>query len=66
MDAFTQKRVLELREEIAALQREHEAYRKRQRHAVSEAGTAELIKFRLLAIKEELVRMTERPSKRKR
>ena len=66
MDAFTQQRVLELKQEIAALQRENESYRGRRRHAAPEANTTELIRLRLVAIKEELARMTQPPSRGKR
>ena len=66
MDAFTQQRVLVLRQEIAALQRDNESFRCQKRHTSSEDNTNELRRFRLLAIKEELLRMTEKPSRRKR
>jgi hypothetical protein len=66
VDAFTRQRVLELRQEIASLQRDNESYRWQKRHTASEDNTNELRRFRLLAIKEELVRMTEPPSRRKR
>jgi len=56
--SFTQKRVLELRQEIAALQRDNEAYRRREHHKDSEFNTNELRRLRLLAIKEELLRLS--------
>ena len=65
MDSFTQQRVLELRKEIATLQRDNESYRRRARHADSEFQTNELRKVRLLAITEELLRLSSR-SKRNR
>ena len=66
MDAFTQQRVLELRQEIAALQHDNESFRWQKRHTASEENTNELRRLRLLAIKEELLRMTEPTSRRKR
>ena len=55
MDSFTQERVLELREEIAALRRQNEAFRKQQHRTVSQVNDHELRKRRLLEIKEELL-----------
>jgi hypothetical protein len=66
VDAFTQQRVLELRQEIASLQRDNESFRWQKRHTASEDNTNELRRFRLLAIKEELLRMAEPPSRGKR
>jgi hypothetical protein len=66
VNAFTQQRVLELRQEIAALQSENESYRRQKRHTDSEVNNDDLRRLRLLAIKEELVRMTEPSSKGKR
>jgi hypothetical protein len=63
VDAFTQQRVLELRQEIASLQRDNEPYRWQKRHAASEINTNELRRLRLLAIKEELLRLNERPKR---
>ena len=60
MDSFTQQRVLELREQIAALQRDNESYQRRERHTDSEFNTNELRKLRLVAIKEELLRLSGR------
>ena len=65
VDSFTQQRVLELRKEIATLQRDNESYRRRTRHAESEFHTNELRRLRLVAIKEELLRLSTR-SKRTR
>ena len=64
MDAFTQQRVLELREEIVALQRDNQSYQQKRNHTDSEFKTNELRKLRLLAIKEELVRLNERQLRR--
>jgi hypothetical protein len=58
VDSFTQQRVLELREEIAALQRDNESYRRKRSHTDSELNTNELRRLRLLAIKEELLRLS--------
>ena len=66
MDAFTQRRVLELRQEIAALQRDNESHRWQKSHTASEINNNHLRRLRLVAIKEELVRMTEPPSRGKR
>ena len=66
MDAFTQQRVLVLRQEIAALHRDNESFRCQKRHTASEDNTNELRRFRLLAIKEELLRMTEQTSRGQR
>ena len=60
MDAFTQQRVLELRQEIASLQRDNESYQLRNRHTAAEANTNDLRRFRLLAIREELLRLNKR------
>ena len=54
MDAFTQQRVLKLRDEIALLQRENEMYRSRGYHTLEEKHANDLRRFRLLAIREEL------------
>jgi len=60
VDSFTQQRVMELRKEIAALQRDNESYRRQQRHADSEFNSNESRKLRLVAIKEELLRLSGR------
>ena len=65
MDAFTQQRVLSLRQEIAALHRENESFRWQKRHTASEDTANESRRLRLLAIKEELVRMTAPPARGK-
>ena len=57
MDSLTQQRVLVLRYEIAALQRANEWHRRKKYHTASEVNTDELRRFRLLAIKEELLRL---------
>ena len=63
MDAFTRQRVLELRQEIASLQRDNESYRLQKYRTASEAKRNELRKFRLLAIREELRRLNEHQQK---
>jgi hypothetical protein len=60
VDSFTQQRVLELREEIAAIQRDNESYQRKKSHSDSEFNTNELRRLRLLAIKEELLRLSGR------
>ncbi len=60
MDLFDRERVLELRKEIASLQRDNESYRLQEHHTASEANTNELRRLRLLAIREELRRLNER------
>jgi len=58
VDSFTQKRVLELRQEIVALQHDNETYRGKKRHTLSEVNMNELRWRRLLAIREELLRLS--------
>jgi hypothetical protein len=58
MDAFTQQRVVELRQEIASLHQSIQLYQSQKRHLADEARVNEVKRFRLLAIKEELLRMT--------
>jgi len=60
MDALNHQRLSELREEIAELQRENELYRRQTKHTPSETNTHELRRLRLLAIKEELLRLSGR------
>ena len=60
MHQFDRERVLELRQEIAALQRENESYRSQPHHTRSVSNTNELRRLRLLAIREELLRLNER------
>jgi len=57
MDQFDRERVLELRQEIASLQRENELYRSRRRYTAAEVNTNELRRARLQAIREELLKM---------
>jgi len=66
VDAFTQRRVLELRQEIASLQSQNETYRLLGRHTLAESDQQEVRRLRLLAIKEELARMIESSQGRKR
>ncbi len=58
MDSFTQQQVLKLRYEIAAVQRDNESYRRHTRHTDSEVKIDELRRLRLVAIKEELLRLS--------
>ena len=60
LDSFTQQRVLELRKEIAALQRDNESYQWKSYHSTPEFHTNELRRVRILAIKEELLRLSGR------
>lgn len=60
MDSFTHQRVLDLRKEIAALQRENESYQRKSYHSTPEFHINELRRLRLLAIKEELLRLSAR------
>jgi hypothetical protein len=64
MDAFTQRRVTSLRDEIAALQHDNEVYREQERHTQLQASVSEGRRRRLIAIREELLIMTA-PSKGK-
>jgi hypothetical protein len=61
MNALGQKRVLCLRDEIAALRHDNDLYRTKKpstrREAVLEASASESRRYRLLAIKEELLAM---------
>ena len=66
MDAFTQERVLELRLEIASLQQDNDLYQLHTRHSAEDSRLSEVRRLRLLAIKEELLRMNEPTSGRKR
>jgi hypothetical protein len=59
VDSFTRQRVLGLRQEIAALHRDNEVYRWKKRHTPSEVNMNELRWRRLLAIKEELLRLNQ-------
>jgi len=54
VDAFTQKRVLKLRDEIASLHHENELHRSRCHHTLEEKHANDLRRFRLLLIREEL------------
>jgi len=60
VDSLTQKQVMELRKEIAALQLENESYRRQTRPTDSEFHTNELRRLRLVAIQEELLRLSGR------
>jgi len=54
VDAFTQQRVLKLRDEIALLRHENEVYRSQRHRTREEEHSNGLRRFRLLAIREEL------------
>jgi hypothetical protein len=60
LDSFTQQQVFALRQEIAAVQRDNESYQRQKRHTDSEFHTNELRRLRLVAIKEELLRLSGR------
>lgn len=60
LDQFSQQRVLELRQEIASLQRDNETYNSQPHHTRSESNTNKLRRLRLLAIREELLRLNKR------
>ena len=60
MDSETQRRTLELRKEIAELQSQNESYREQQRHTNLDTYKHELRRQRLLAIKEELAKLSGR------
>jgi len=53
VDAFTQRRLSELREEIAALRLQNTAYAKQGFHTAAERHTRDLRQQRLRAIKDE-------------
>jgi hypothetical protein len=54
VDAFTEQRVLKLKNEIASLQYENESYRSQRHHTLEEKHSDDLRRVRLLAIREEL------------
>jgi hypothetical protein len=54
VDAFTQQRVLKLRDEIAVLRCENGVYRSQKHHSLEQRRTNDLRRFRLFAIREEL------------
>jgi hypothetical protein len=66
VDTFSQQRVLELRQEIASLQHDNDSYRLHKRQTAEDAKLNEVRRIRLLAIREELFRMTEPYSRGKR
>jgi hypothetical protein len=59
VDAFTHRRLSELREEIAALQLQNAAYAQRSFHTAAERNTRELRQERLQAIKHELLHLNK-------
>jgi hypothetical protein len=60
MDTFARQRVLEMREEIASLQRDNESYQSQERHTASARNRNELRRLRLIAIQKELLSLNER------
>jgi hypothetical protein len=58
VDAFTQRRVMQLRNEIASLQHENESYRSQSRHTPEQRDSDDLRGIRLQAIREEIIKMT--------
>lgn len=54
VDAFTQQRVVKLRDEIASLYYENERYRSQRHHTLEEKHANDVRRFRLLVIREEL------------
>jgi hypothetical protein len=60
VDVFTQQRISELRDEIAALQKENVTYAQKAFHMPSARHGHDLRRLRLEAIKDELVRMNKR------
>jgi hypothetical protein len=63
VDLFAKERVFELREEIAQLKRANESYQRQRYHPASEIITNELRRVRLLAIRDELLRLNGRSNK---
>jgi hypothetical protein len=61
VDAFTRERVSELRNEIAWLRRENELYRTQKRRTVMQAKEHGARRFRLMTIREELLKLTALP-----
>lgn len=66
MDAFTQRRVSELRNEITALQDQNQTYHIQESHTQAESDQQEVRRLRLLSIKEELAKMIGAFQNRKR
>jgi hypothetical protein len=62
VDAFTQKRVLELRDEIASLQHENQLYWSRKHCTLEQEHANDFRRSRLLAIREELKRLSQKPT----
>jgi hypothetical protein len=57
VDAFTQRRISELRSEIAALRHEQLVYAEQAFHTPAEKHTRDLRRQRLRAIKQELLHL---------
>jgi len=62
VDAFTDRRVSDLRYEIAVLQRQNELYRMQKQRTLVEINQHEVRRLRLLEIQQELLRMATPPS----
>jgi hypothetical protein len=60
MDQFDWRRFVSLKEELASLQRENVSYQLKAHHSKSEIHINELRRLRLLQIREELLKLTER------
>jgi len=61
MDGLRQNRIVQVRLEIASIQQENELYRsKGHRRSSAEFVSHDLRKLRLLAIQEELLKMSSR------
>jgi hypothetical protein len=63
VDAFTQRRLSELRDEIAALQHQQLVYAEQAFHTRAERHTRDLRQERLQAIKEELLSLNASPKR---
>ena len=62
VDAFTQQRVLKLRDEIALFRHQNEVYRSQRHRTREEERSNDLRRFRLLAIREELRTLLQQKS----
>jgi hypothetical protein len=60
METLTRHRILEFRDEIAALQKENVTYARQPFHMPSARQTHDLRRMRLEAIKDELMRLNKR------
>jgi hypothetical protein len=60
VEVFTQQRILELRIEIAALQKQNSTYAQQPFHMPAARHIHDLRRVRLEAIKDELMRLNKR------